>query len=84
MDIVKYEYKWIDGKLNVKQVPHNSKLYSYFLCACKFLFELINRAHYKNEKIKTISIYGLRSALIDRGGQRSRVWFYWKFGKFYT
>ena len=63
-------------------------LYSVICSFCLRLFEAIHYQHYKQEwngkkRLKTIKITGARSALIEDIGQRKRVVFYWKVGKYY-
>lgn len=53
-----------------------------------WLFELIHFQHYQeklngSKRIKTIKITGFRSALVDDAGQRKKVVFYFRIGKFY-
>ncbi len=53
-----------------------------------FLFKMLHWQHFKQEwngkkRLKLIAITGIRSALVDDVSQRSRVWFYWKIGKYY-
>jgi hypothetical protein len=88
MVIIKYEYQWVDGKLMAKE-KHDK----YLLCNiarnfCRYLFEAIHFRHYQQKyngkkRLKTIKITGLRSALVDDVGQRKRMVFYWKIGKYY-
>ena len=63
-------------------------LYSVICSFCRWVFEAIHFQHYKQEwngkkRLKTIKITGLKSALVDDIGQRKRVVFYWKVGKYY-
>lgn len=53
-----------------------------------FLFKILHWQHFKQEwngkkRLKLIAITGIRSALVDDVSQRSKVWFYWKIGKYY-
>lgn len=82
MDIIRYRYEWQHGKLVEYEVPL-SFIYTIVSGICRCLFEVINHAHYKNTKYKTIKIYGIRTALVESGGQRSTTIFYWKIGKRY-
>lgn len=88
MEIIKYKYTWIDGKLTAKEEPHKFFLYGVICSFCRWFFELIHFRHYQQKwngkkRLKTIKITGLRSALVDDIGQRKRVVFYWKIGKYY-
>jgi hypothetical protein len=52
------------------------------------VFKALHWQHFKQEwngkkRLKLIAITGIRSALVDDVGQRVRVSFYWKIGKYY-
>jgi hypothetical protein len=86
MDIIKYKYSRIDGKMVSEEIKH--KYYYRILCnICRCLFETIHYNHYwlDGKKIlKTIKITGIRSALVEsEGGQKSRVEFCWKKDKYF-
>lgn len=88
MNIIKYKYTWIDGKLIATEEPHKLFLYIVIYSFYRWFFELIHFRHYQQKwngkkRLKTIKITGLRSALVDDIGQRKRVVFYWKVGKYY-
>ena len=60
----------------------------YVLYVVFAVFKALNWQHFKQERngkkrLKLIAITGIRSALVDDVGQRARVSFYWKIGKYY-
>jgi hypothetical protein len=60
----------------------------YVLYVVFAVFKALHWQHFKQEwngkkRLKLIAITGLRSALVDDVGQRARVSFYWKVGKYY-
>ncbi len=51
------------------------------------VFKALHWQHFKQEwngkkRLKLIAITGIRSALVDDVGQRARVYFYYKVGKY--
>jgi len=65
-----------------------SIIYDWFSFVVFSLFEFIHYKHYEQKwngkrRLTTIEIYGIRKALVDDVGQRKRVEFYWKIGKYY-
>lgn len=60
----------------------------YVLFIIFAVFKALHWQHFKQEwngkkRLKLIAITGIRSALVDDVGQRSRVFLYWKVGKYY-
>ena len=84
MNIVKEKYERINGKLTRIELPHKFFLFSVICSICRFLFEAIHYKHYRQKEMRTIKITGIRSALVETSwGQRERVQFLFKIGKYY-
>lgn len=75
MYIVKQKVESINGKNVYVDVKIKFMWFRKIVC---WLFELLHRKHYyfKGEKQqKTLQILGLRTALVERNGQKSRTHF---------
>lgn len=90
LKVKKYEYVWVDGKLQRNEIEQ-SIIRRWLVSIVVFLFKLINYKHVTakdyNDKpiIKEITeISGLRSCTyVGNGGQVVICQFMWKFEKHY-
>ena len=82
MKIVEKKFEWVDGKLTT-EIIEPTWFVSILRNVVEFLFKKFNYEHFKEENYKIIKITGLRTCLMDKGGQRSRCSLMHKIGKYH-
>lgn len=78
MYIIKQQHDLVEGKLVSSDVKLKFMWFRKIVCWC---FENLHRKHYYHngkKQLKTLQIFGLRTALVERKGQKSRTQFLFK------